>query len=172
MLYRRKVRSWVNYWFQVFLWTCERGSYNWMWKRGGPIQICDTHNRLRPNYLLPQIVKNYLHPYGLLILTVIRKAVFWTNLENKWFSKYTAFYLAAPMQGEQSFLEPILLLGFIWRYCFDDIVLTILFWQYFFVDITLTLTLCCILIGRCCLGLETRVIIKISINPCYPINLD
>ena len=143
-----------------------------MWKRGGPIQICDTHNRLRPNYLLPQIVKNYLHPYGLLILTVIRKAVFWTNLENKWFSKYTAFYLAAPMQGEQSFLEPILLLGFIWRYCFDDIVLTILFWQYFLVDIKLTLTLCCILIGRCCLGLETRVIIKISKNPFYPINLD
>ena len=33
-------------------------------------------------------------------------------------------------------------------------------------------TLCCISLGRCCLGLETRVIIKISKNPCYPINMD
>ena len=33
-------------------------------------------------------------------------------------------------------------------------------------------TLCCICLGRCCLGLETRVIIKISKNPCYPINVD
>ena len=30
--------------------------------------------------------------------------------------------------------------------------------------------LCCILIGRCCMGLETRVI-KISKNSCYPVNL-
>ena len=27
-------------------------------------------------------------------------------------------------------------------------------------------TLCCICLGRCCLGLETREIIKISKNPC------
>ena len=33
-------------------------------------------------------------------------------------------------------------------------------------------TLCCICLGRCCLGLETRVIIKISKNPCYPVNVD
>ena len=34
------------------------------------------------------------------------------------------------------------------------------------------LTLCCICLGGCCFGLKTRVIIKISKNPCYPINLD
>ena len=33
-------------------------------------------------------------------------------------------------------------------------------------------TLCCISLGRCCLGLETRVIIKISTYPCCPINVD
>ena len=33
-------------------------------------------------------------------------------------------------------------------------------------------TLCCICLGRCCLGLETRVIIKILKNPCKPINFD
>ena len=33
-------------------------------------------------------------------------------------------------------------------------------------------TLCCIRLGRCCLGVETRVIIKISKNPCYPVNVD
>ena len=33
-------------------------------------------------------------------------------------------------------------------------------------------TLWCICLGRCCLGLETRVIIKISKNPCYPVNVD
>ena len=33
-------------------------------------------------------------------------------------------------------------------------------------------TLCCICLGRCCLVLETRVIIKISKNPSYPVNLD
>ena len=31
-------------------------------------------------------------------------------------------------------------------------------------------TLCCIRLRRCCFGLETRVIIKISTNPCYPRN--
>ena len=36
----------------------------------------------------------------------------------------------------------------------------------------LLLTLCCISLGRCCFGLETRVIIKISKNPSkYPINV-
>ena len=33
-------------------------------------------------------------------------------------------------------------------------------------------TLCCICLGRCCLGLETRVIIKILKNPCDCINVD
>ena len=33
-------------------------------------------------------------------------------------------------------------------------------------------TLCCICLGRCCLGLEIRVIIKISKNPSYPVNVD
>ena len=34
-------------------------------------------------------------------------------------------------------------------------------------------TLCCISLGRCCFGLETRVIIKISKNPSkYPINVE
>ena len=33
-------------------------------------------------------------------------------------------------------------------------------------------TLCCISLGRCCFGLENRVIIKILKNPCYPINID
>ena len=33
-------------------------------------------------------------------------------------------------------------------------------------------TLCCISLGRCCLGLEIRVIIKVLKNPCYPINVD
>ena len=33
-------------------------------------------------------------------------------------------------------------------------------------------TLCCISLGRCCFGLETRVIIKIWTHPCYPINVD
>ena len=32
--------------------------------------------------------------------------------------------------------------------------------------------LCCICLGRFCFGLETRVIIKISKNPCYPTNFD
>ena len=31
-------------------------------------------------------------------------------------------------------------------------------------------TVCCISLGRCYFGLETRVIIKIPKNPCYPIN--
>ena len=35
-----------------------------------------------------------------------------------------------------------------------------------------THTLQCICLGRCCLGLETRAIIKISKNPCYPVNVD
>ena len=33
-------------------------------------------------------------------------------------------------------------------------------------------TLCCICLGRCYLGLETRVITKILKNPCKPINFD
>ena len=33
-------------------------------------------------------------------------------------------------------------------------------------------TLCCISLGRCFFGLKTRVIIKISKTPCYPINVD
>ena len=33
-------------------------------------------------------------------------------------------------------------------------------------------TLCCVSLGRCCLGPETRVIIKISTYPCCPINGD
>ena len=33
-------------------------------------------------------------------------------------------------------------------------------------------TLCCISLGRCCLGLETRVIIKISKTHFFPINVD
>ena len=37
---------------------------------------------------------------------------------------------------------------------------------------TYAYTLCCICLGRCCLGLETRVIIKILKNPCKPINFD
>ena len=35
-----------------------------------------------------------------------------------------------------------------------------------------TYTLCCICLGRCCFGLETRVIIKNLKNPCYCINVD
>ena len=38
--------------------------------------------------------------------------------------------------------------------------------------ITKKCTLCCISLGRCCLGLEIRVIIKISTHSCYPINDD
>ena len=34
------------------------------------------------------------------------------------------------------------------------------------------LTLCCISLDRCCFGLETRVIFKISTHPCYPMNVD
>ena len=33
-------------------------------------------------------------------------------------------------------------------------------------------TQCCICLGSCCLGLKTRVIIKISTHPCQPINID
>ena len=33
-------------------------------------------------------------------------------------------------------------------------------------------TLCCISLCRCCFGLETRVITKVSTHPCYPINVD
>ena len=38
--------------------------------------------------------------------------------------------------------------------------------------IQLVHTLCCIALGRCCLGLETRVITEISTYPCCPINND
>ena len=34
----------------------------------------------------------------------------------------------------------------------------------------LSFTLCCTSLGRCCLGLETRIIIKILTYPCCPIN--
>ena len=34
----------------------------------------------------------------------------------------------------------------------------------------IVVTLCCICLSSCYFGLETRVIIKISKNPCYPIN--
>ena len=33
-------------------------------------------------------------------------------------------------------------------------------------------TLCCISLGRYCFGLETRVIIKFSTHPCYPLNMN
>ena len=33
-------------------------------------------------------------------------------------------------------------------------------------------TLCCISLRRCCIGMETRVIIQILTHPCYPINVD
>ena len=33
-------------------------------------------------------------------------------------------------------------------------------------------TLCCISLHRCCFGLETKVIFKISTHPCYPRNFD
>ena len=41
-----------------------------------------------------------------------------------------------------------------------------------FLNDKIPVTLCCISLGRCCLGLEIRVIIKISTHPCYPINDD
>ena len=33
-------------------------------------------------------------------------------------------------------------------------------------------TIMCTLSAKCCLGLKTRVIIKILTDPCYPINVD
>ena len=36
--------------------------------------------------------------------------------------------------------------------------------------ITRNCTVCCICLPSCCFGLETRVIVKISPHPCYPIN--
>ena len=45
--------------------------------------------------------------------------------------------------------------------------------EFIFEKISQVLTLCCISLGRCCFGLETRVIIKISKNPSkYPLNVD
>jgi hypothetical protein len=39
-------------------------------------------------------------------------------------------------------------------------------------DVLRIYTLCCISLGRCCFGLETRVSIKTLKSPCYPINVD
>ena len=52
------------------------------------------------------------------------------------------------------------------------VIIKILVWIWAEFCFQLKSTLCCISLGRCCLGLEIRTIIKISTHPCYPINLD